>query len=313
MQWVSGNVPLLAMFPIIQAWLTKNPIASRLSVRSGDLLLRLLQPLEDMAETNPTARVLLDSTSVFYFESHARELQTVCSRAASLRIAWGGLEATRAISELPRRPETRDLVFGPRTSFAVVHEDAVQSERVMKRMCRRLAADAFVFNQAACASPHTLFLVGDDSEFHRRFIDTLDEQMNSARTRFGDPEIEPEMAAQISLARDLARFSGEARGPDDLAYSLLIKSTDVLSAPTFGRTLVVERASDVMDIVKRVSPLVQTVGISLPESVRWPFVEEASKRGVARFTDLGAMTNFDDPWDGVFILDSMIRYTSVST
>ena len=311
-QWVSGNVPLLAVFPIIQGWLTRNPSISRLSSRSQGYVELILKPLAEQSGCSDVLKMLADATTLVTFDKFNTDLNSMMSKAAKTRIAWGGADAVRDLSALPRDPEARDLMFGPRTSFAVAHQAFFENDRSLARFARRLAADIFVFNQAACASPHTLFLKADDEVF----VDTLREaimiEMAKLTTSFGAAEIDEELVAQVRLARTIADFSGHAYGPEDCSYTVLIKRSEILSPPTFGRTLIINRIGDLSEILTRIPAEVQTVGIALPRGIKWEFAEHAAQAGVLRFTEVGSMTEFDDPWDGLFVLDEFVTYASLA-
>lgn len=310
-QWVSGNVPMLGVFPLIQAWLTRNPSLIRVSSNGTDMLSKLISPLETLAVHNKVAEVLLQSTAIVSFDHRNSELNELMSKVAMTRIAWGGSSAISSIKSLPHHPETIDFMFGPKTSFAVIDEKLLDSKRSIKKYARRVAADVFVFNQIACASPHTLYYVSEENGSLSDFCQQLAQEMEIAKDRFPDLDIDEALYSQINLSRALANFSGQALGPEDLSFSILVKQSDSLPTPTFGRTLVVETVKDVLDIVPKITRQVQSIGTALAPEKRMIFAEAASNAGALRFPDLGKMTNFDSPWDGRFLIDGFVKYVTL--
>ena len=39
--------------------------------------------------------------------------------------------------------------------------------------------------------------------------------------------------------------------------------------------------------------------------------KEAANKGIVRCPEIGFMTHFDSPWDGMFAIDRLIRWTSL--
>jgi len=56
---------------------------------------------------------------------------------------------------------------------------------------------------------------------------------------------------------------------------------------------------------------IQTVGTALTGARKLAFASAASARGVERFPDLGRMTYFDSPWDGLFPMDRLVRWITL--
>lgn len=310
-QWVSGNVPMLGMFAIIQAWLTKNPSLVRISSSGQDMLSVLLQPLLEISEQSSAARVLSTNTVVISFHRDNELANSVMSKFAATRIAWGGREAINSIANLAKSAETVDLMFGPKTSFVVIDESMISSPIKLKKIARRLASDAFVFNQIACASPHTLFIKTTDKQLRENFCTELEKQMELSVDKFPALELDESLAAQIRLSRSLAQFRGFAKGPSNLNFSIISSDSEGLPIPTFGRTLVVKTVANLDEIYPLIHSEVQSVALSLPDRLRWDFAQNAGAMGVQRFPDIGRMTNFDVPWDGKFMADSFVRYVTL--
>ena len=57
--------------------------------------------------------------------------------------------------------------------------------------------------------------------------------------------------------------------------------------------------------------LFETLGLCIRENEKKRFAKEATKMGIERVTELGKMSVFDYPWDGMFPLDRLVRWTSL--
>jgi hypothetical protein len=317
-QWVSGNVPMLGMFSLCLALISKSPCLIRVSSTGIDMMSQLIMGLEKIQVSGPTGQVisgraLADAVLIVSFDRSDSELHELLSMASKTRIMWGGLQAVSAVHELPSQLGTRDLVFGPRTSLAVVDDASLRRTGAIKRIARRFAADATVFNQIACASPHTIFLITNDQEIVDRFSLELDNQMGNASERFGIEVPEEGLASEIRLKRTLSMFQGKFLGPFDLTHTVNVGSTEKLPEPVFGRTVNVVPVDSYSDVVSVLTDEVQTIGTELSEPNYSLFIEAASQSGAQRFPPIGKMTNFDDPWDGTMILSELVRWVSTGS
>ncbi len=161
--WLSGNVPLLGMISIVQGLLAKNANLVKVARRNAGVLPFFLDALSRVSYTLSNGeridgRVLTDAIRVVYASREDSETARAMSVLADLRIAWGGREAVEAIMNLPRRFGTEDLVFGPKTSFAIVGAETLADEGAARRAARMAALDTVALDQRGCNSPHAVFV-----------------------------------------------------------------------------------------------------------------------------------------------------------
>jgi len=67
---------------------------------------------------------------------------------------------------------------------------------------------------------------------------------------------------------------------------------------------------DVQEVIPLLDSSIQSVGLGLKDSRKLEFAEMAIGRGVERLPDLGRMTHFDSPWDGMYVMERMVRWVS---
>lgn len=151
------------MFALLQSILTKNANILKVSASESQALPVLLDTFKGIQYTTPYGHTisgddLLESIAVVYFDRHQTKLAEKFSANADVRIAWGGREAIESVSALPKKYTSQDILFGPKLSMMVVGKDALDSEKVIRKLIRRAATDSSVFDQFACASPHTIFV-----------------------------------------------------------------------------------------------------------------------------------------------------------
>lgn len=307
-QWVSGNVPSLALYPIIQSWLTKNAIISRLSSRGNDFTQALLRPLSELAQRDATARIMESATLLVGFHRDNQDAQHALSRSSNVLIAWGGRQALDAISNLPTKPEATKILFGPRTSFALVFESMLNTSQKMRAVARRIVADSSVFEQAACASPHSVFVVSDNPNLVEAFGEFVSAEFKRKVENESLARMDSELLSEILLYRRrrlLDSLAVHAIGGE--ATVVVSNAHSQLPEPVFGRTLHILRADSCLELIPYVTEETQSVGLLGTPAEALLAAELLGSAGVKRFPEIGRMTNFEEPWDGISILRSITR------
>lgn len=56
---------------------------------------------------------------------------------------------------------------------------------------------------------------------------------------------------------------------------------------------------------------IQTIGIAAPVEKAMAFASKATERGVARCPLIGRMLNFEMPWDGIFLIDRLVKWNTL--
>jgi len=310
-QWVSGNVPALGIFPIIYSWITNNSNVSRLSTRAFELTLELLHPLKALALISDAARALSEATLAVTFDHSNHHANQIMSRAADTIIAWGGESAIESISSLPAKRDVKPLFFGPRTSYAVVFESAIDSDSRLGVIARRLVADSTVFEQAACASPHTVFVVTRDPKTSEKLAHAIAAQFERERNLASAELIDDELLPEITLYRKRRLLDSKVLAVSGYATVVMPASTSSLPEPVFGRTLHVVRIESLEDARKFTGPYLQSVSIAGNPKETETLAEMLVSTGVKRFPTVGKITNFENPWDGEDIISALVRTSTL--
>lgn len=314
--WLSGNVPILGMLTLVHSVLTKNANILKAASAHPDAIPRLLETIGNTHFTTPGRhRVdgsdLLESIAVVHYGHDRDDIATRFSVAADVRIAWGGAEAVRSVASLPRKPTSEDLIFGPKLSFMAIGSDALSTERAARRLARRAATDASVFEQTACASPHTVFVESGGPISPIQFADMLANEMNKALVRLPKDAASSEWSTQVRNARAMYEFIGTVWASDNTDWTVLYESSTQLSPPTYSRVITVRPVNDIMDTINFASPDIQTIGLALTGERRLNYADQVTRRGVERCPEIGNMTHFDTPWDGLIPMERLVRWTTL--
>ena len=89
------------------------------------------------------------------------------------------------------------------------------------------------------------------------------------------------------------------------------KGLDGLASPTFSRVITVRSIDDIMNAAKFANQNIQTISIAASLKRKLEFADIASDLGACRFPDIGRMTHFDSPWDGINLVSRLVRFISL--
>ena len=302
--WVAGNVPLLGVFSWAIGALVGNVNVIRLSSSQDDFVTPLLARLAGLSDA---AKQMAEDTLVVSFARDDRDSHEQMSRAANVRIGWGGREAVETIRSLPCRWECEDVVFGPRVSLAVV-DPALMTEGLTSR----LAADIVYFDQMACSSPQHVYVKGTAG---RREFDAFLERFTAAFARaaesFPRHRLDFSETYQIHLDRTRAVLAGGSiqrdTGTQWTAVVVDEPRPEIVGANRFIQVIPFESFNK---IYPKIPKNVQTVLTVLSESDAAEFTEKAARCGVRRFPRPGEGNNFENPWDGVPLVSRLANWVT---
>jgi phenylacetate-coenzyme A ligase PaaK-like adenylate-forming protein len=314
--WLSGNVPLLGMFALLQSIVTKNVNMLKVSADESQALPALLQCFAGLTYKTPggyelSGDELLKTIAVVYFDRHQHDIANIFSSSADVRIAWGGREAVESVSQLAKKYTSQDILFGPKLSMMVIGNDALDSDKAIRKLVRRAATDASVFDQFACASPHTIFVEKGGQISPREFAERLALAMDKALIRL--PSVAPDIGQANKIRSKIAEydFVGEVWSDPLLRWTVLFEDDVALVDPTYFRVITVKAVDNIFDVIPLVHEDIQTVGLAMHGAKRLQFATDITMQGAMRCPDIGHMTHFDSPWDGLYAIDRMIRWVSL--
>lgn len=316
--WLAGNVPLLGMLALAQSIVTRNANLLKAASSFSRVLPALLDAFRGLEVRCVDGRVLrgddiLESIAVVYFSRDESTAAESLSALADVRLAWGGREAVESILNLPKRYGTEDIIFGPKLSFMVLGREAYANPRLLRRVARQAATDASVFDQYACASPHTIFVETGGPVSPKEFAASLATEMAKATIRIPKGPVDAATAAKVQSLRMRYEFTGELWASAGTEWTVLYDEEwqKGLAEPCYSRTITVRAIPNAIEAAQFAHAGIQTVGTALTDARKLEFATAASARGVERFPDLGRMTFFDSPWDGLFPMDRFVKWVTL--
>lgn len=294
------NVDTLFVYSWALSALAGNRNVVRLSPRAGAAARALLELLgAELAQAHPA--VAHTQRVIRYDRDEA--VTAALSLACDLRVVWGGDDTVRAIRAHPLRPDARDLAFPDRSSFAAISVPwwHAADPGARRRTAAALAADAYWFDQAACASPRALFLIGGstvDAFVVREGLFPLVAAEAEQRGWGRDPAMAVQRRVEAyGLAATGAATRIREHGPS-VTEVLLADAAPPRRWLGAGLFPVVELPSldDLAALVVRRDQTLTHAGFAPAELAA--FAERLGGRGLDRIVPIGSALAFSPLWDG---------------
>jgi hypothetical protein len=313
--WLAGNVQVLGFFALVQSILTKNVNLLKVSSRDDGVFARLLYSFRDTSFTTPGGyeifgNDLLKTIGVVYFAHNNIELGELMSKEADARIAWGGKEAVEAVSNLTSKYDCEDIIFGPKLSFSVISRERLINDRKIKKLARKVAIDISIFDQTGCASPHNLYIETGGEVSPKEFAEFLASAMDKVATQIPKGDESLEQIASIHSIRGLYEFKGYVWASADSTWTILLSEDMGINHPIYSRVIHIHPVDDISQTLGFIDDNIQTIGIAATGERALKYAEEAAEKGVMRLPEVGKMLNFESPWDGIVLMDRLVRWTT---
>lgn len=314
--WIAGNIGTLALYSIFQSLMAKNSNLVKVPKKSMAVVVNILKHLNDIQvvyeEKTYYSKDLIKNICLVYFDRENESLNKSMSLMADARIVWGGEDTVNYITSLPKKTTCKDVVFGPKYSFAVFDRKALESDECFSYM-DKLVMDIVLFQQKACSSPQVLF-VEKGSVPLKDVVCMLKKSFEKIRKRYNDP-LDESTCAKIINERGVYSLDSNkniccSRG---LGYTILINQEISLEEPIGGRCIFVKEIGSVFDIENLITRRIQTIGHAISDKGKlFKFADRVTSLGVNRVVSVGTMNIYDSPWDGNFMINELVMWCSLN-
>lgn len=313
--WLAGNVQVLGMFALLQSIMTKNVNLLKISSKDDGVFTNLLKTFEGLEFTSKGGYTisgddLLETIAVVYFSHKDRPIGELMSKSANVRIAWGGREAVETVANYPSMFDTEDIIFGPKISYSVISKEMLDTERKARKLARKVAVDSSVFDQTGCASPHNLYIETGGVISPKEFCGLLAEGMQKTSIQIPKGETSVEQISAVHSVRGLYDFKGEVWASEDTTWTVLYSEDQNLKSPVYSRVIMVHPVDHINETLEYIDDNIQTIGLAASGEKALNFAEKAVEKGVMRCPEMGRMLNFESPWDGIFLMERMVRWST---
>ena len=312
-QFTPANVPVIFGYSWSLSALAGNANMVRLSSREHPHTEVLLDVLGE-ALTGAPPVIALTQRLMRY--EHDDTINAALSGLCDLRVIWGGDATISEIRRHPLAPHARDLTFPDRVSFSVVSAEAwLQASRDrQEQTIQSFYNDSYLYDQAACASPLTVYWIGEPDVIppaQRSFIEQLAETVAARGPRPDTTAVIDKYVRTYSLG-----LAGEAASICHLNNALTI-----LNMPGQGRMLqswsgpgvfafgAAPTLESLVPIINRRYQTVTHFGFGTADIIQ--FATALRGRGVDRFVPMGDALLFSKSWDGYDLLREFSREVTV--
>ena len=308
-----ANVDTIFVYSWALSALAGNHNVVRISQRSATAADTVLEALNaTLADADP----VIGRTQRMVTYGRDDALTGALSAWCDLRVIWGGDSAVTNLRKFPLRPSGRDLTFPDRTSWAALSVTGWQQADPAARLAAvtGLANDAYWFDQAACSSPRTVFLVGPKSAtVADEFLGLLGEAVDRRGW-----VVDAAMAVEKRVNAYELAATGAATGlsfPRNEVTSVTL--ADVGSAPRrwIGAGAFpfasVDSLADLVPVMNRQDQTFSHFGFP-PDELR-AFATALGGRGVDRIVPFGQALTFSSIWDGYDLPSEFTRLTTLQT
>ena len=308
-----ANVDTIFVYSWALSALAGNHNVVRISQRSANAADTVLEALNaTLADADPV--IARTQRMVSYGRDDA--VTGALSAWCDLRAIWGGDSAVSAIRKFPLRPSGRDLTFPDRTSWAALSTTGWQQATPAARLgaVTGFANDAYWFDQAACSSPRTVFLVGPPSA-------TVADDFLAALGQVVDQRgwvVDAAMAVEKRVnAYELAATGAATavRFPRNEVTSVTLADPQAIPRRWIGAgAFPFAEVGSLADLVPIMTRQDQTFShFGFPTDELRDFAVALGGRGVDRIVPFGQALTFSSVWDGYDLPSEFTRLTTLQT
>ncbi|MDI6100490.1 acyl-CoA reductase [Actinoplanes sp. NEAU-A12] len=307
-----ANVDTIFVYSWAISALAGNHNVVRISSRSAGAAEVILEALRETPADPVIAR-----TQRMVTYGYDDTVTAALSKWCDLRVIWGGDTAVDTIRKLPLRPSARDLTFPDRTSWAVL---SVPGWRAADPAARRAAVvgfanDAYWFDQAACSSPRTVFLVGgrgtEAAELRAEFLQLLLDVVDRRGWT-----VDPAMAVEKRVNAYELAATGAATAldfPDNRVTAVTLAGAERAPRRWIGAgAFPFAEVDSLLGLAPAMNRQDQTVShFGFTPAELGAFAVELGGRGVDRIVPFGSALTFGAIWDGYDLPGEFTRLTTL--
>jgi hypothetical protein len=294
-----SSVDTMFVYSLAVSLLVGNRNVVRLSQRRSETTEVLVDALNAALDDHPDVARTLAVVSY----GHELEPSALLSRAADVRVIWGGDATIETIRALPLAPHATELLFGDRFSLAVV--DAASSEDDLPQ---RLFNDAYWFDQMGCSSPRLVVGVGAGADARlEALFDGLEREIERRgyELELGAVLAKRAYAYGALADRPVARFRELGNALTVLELSTLERFDRTHPGAGLFYAIALRSLDELAPFVVRKDQTMTVSGIDHERLAR--FVRRVNGRGIDRIVPFGEALTFGRYWDGYDLLAELTR------
>ena len=311
----AGNVFVSAVDTLVQGILTKN--INILKMSSFDPIFPLIFA-KLVKECDPQG-LLYPYFCLVPFKGGDQEIEQIIKEQADVVIVYGGKE----VVELYRRGRglhTKEVEYGPKYSLVVLDQSALATAD-LDAVAQQVAKDFTMWEQAACSSPHAVFIQGEEQARH--FAQYLQTAFTQLVQEYPFPVINRDEQTEITRTRELARVESALGTAEliipavtDQSWTIILQKNACFKVSCQHRTayvVTIQNDQELFDALAEYGKFIQSVGLLADSRRLFELSDRLVGLGADRITELGWMhrRKHGTPHDGTRGLAELVRWVSI--
>ncbi|MFA5139077.1 MAG: acyl-CoA reductase [Elusimicrobiota bacterium] len=306
----AGNVFLGVVDSLVLGLLTRNVNIVKIS-SSGSLFPVMFA--RAVSACDPSGRIS-QAMAVLCWKGGDSALEQALVSGCDAVMVWGSDEAILSYKRMA--PSKVNVIgFGSKMSAGVLlRADGPAADAA--------ARDVAQWDQAACASPHTLYLLGADFSEVRRFAKALGQSLGRIQKGLPQGKLSDDEKVEITKARELAKVDA-ALGQAELFssspsahWTVIAEKSPAFRVSPLNRVVYVKAVPGVSALKKSLMPFrgfIQSVGVRGTMEERLALACALAPAGIARVTELGRMLEPipGAPHDGTYPMRELVHFLPV--
>jgi len=306
-----ANVDTMFAYSWVLSILAGNRNLVRISHRAIDQSGYILSAFEETLAEYPEVAA---GTSVFTY-GHDEKITRELTKAADVRVVWGGDSTVNQMRAIPLEPHGRDLSFPDRISMAAIDIESYNSltDSGRNTLAENFFNDSYWFDQLGCSSPRIVIWIGSSpnqacsADFFSRIFGVANLKGYSPATSTAINKITYSMQAAIDHDIRVHTWQGNTLAVLELNSFRDIRGEFCGAGMFYQLTL-----PSLIDLSLHVKRADQTLTIfGIPRQDLEEFVKKTRGRGIDRIVPIGQALNFDHIWDGMDLLQEFTRKISI--
>ena len=123
-------------------------------------------------------------------------------------------------------------------------------------------------------------------------------------------EITPEKSLEIIDIRTEYGIRGNVISSKGTEWTVICSNEKEFAKPTFSRVIQVRKFNKEFILEENSSRKIQTIAVVMEQEKRYELIDKLTLLAGDRCPNVGNMSLFDSPWDGMFGMDRMIRWVT---
>ncbi|MEN3015551.1 MAG: acyl-CoA reductase [bacterium] len=301
----AGNVFVSAIDSLLCGIITKNINIVKTSSKVGNFFGLLWIDTLKKAEKELQMEGLI-SNNIAIISASSEELIEYLNKYTDGVVVWGGYEAIK-FYRTNYEPTKRLILYGPKYSIAVIDQESIYQN--IDQICSSLAWDICLWEQRACSSVQTVYLLGDiDQQTAQEFCQKLSQAIQNFQIQ--QPELSFDEYTELFKYHEIS-IASQVLGKGKYLERVLLDfdKYDLFIGPLnrFVCVKVVKNLDQLKQILSKYHDILQSCSLKVKDSKL--FCKELATCGITRFVEIGKIgfSEVAAPHEGEFILRNMSK------